>query len=255
MTTQIGIDNKDVIYEILTNPTKESFRKLLKNNEYEADNIDFKETWIEKEKLVKLVLSMANNGGGIIIIGVTQNKDNTFSPSGIVDFKDRAELHRELKNYLPHSLHYDLFNFNFDSSEYIKLEHKKYQLIAIRDNPKNLPYICEKDGNIVKNGDVYIRRGTEIEKADSNEMVKLIRRNISSQPKIKNLPLEKHLEQLKILYSQLEHETPLIRVKLGLFSERKTIKEKEYPSESYNQFIANLITKKKIRIAQELDIK
>ena len=86
-------------------------------------------------------------------------------------------------------------------------------------------------------------------------MVKLIRRNISSQPKIKNLPLEKHLEQLKILYSQLEHETPLIRVKLGLFSERKTIKEKEYPSESYNQFIANLITKKKIRIAQELDIK
>ena len=255
-----SIQNKDNFYEILTNPTRENFRAFLKDNEFETDNIDFKQTWIEKEKLTKIILAMANSGGGVIIIGVTQNADNSFTPSGILGFIDSSELYREIKGYLPHTLKYELYSFNYDSSEYSKLENKKFQLIAIRDNPANLPFICEKDGNTLKNGDVYIRKGTETQKATNEDMVRLIRRNISSQPpKRQAISLEKHLLQLKTLYRELEHRKPRFIMFAptleSLFGEPEIEKDKEYPSESYNQYIANMINKKKERIAQELDVK
>lgn len=247
--------NKDDLYNTLNNPTLESFRDLLKNNSFESSHIDFKETWIEKEKLVKLILSIANSGGGCIVIGVTQNTDNTFTPSGIVDFLDEADFHRSIKSYIPKQLLYSLHNFHYNSSEYEILKGKKFQLITVKDIPQHLPYICEKDGNSLKNGDVYIRKGTEIEKANSEEMVQLIRRNIASQPRKNNyIPLEIHLSQLKTLYDRLEHRAPIFSIGLKSFSSAKIIRENEYPKETYNEFVARMINMKKERIEEILDL-
>ena len=42
--------NKDELYEILTNPTRENFRVLLQNHLGEEDYLDFKKEWPDEEK-------------------------------------------------------------------------------------------------------------------------------------------------------------------------------------------------------------
>ena len=43
---------KDKFYDdFLTAPSKDTFKKFIQNNLGELDNIDFKETWISKDKL------------------------------------------------------------------------------------------------------------------------------------------------------------------------------------------------------------
>jgi len=55
---------KDVFYEdFLESPTKDKLRELIKKNFVELDEFDFKETWINKGKLAKLVLAMGNSRG------------------------------------------------------------------------------------------------------------------------------------------------------------------------------------------------
>ena len=46
--------NKDELYEILTNPTRENFRVLLQNHLGEEDYLDFKKEWPDKEKEARL---------------------------------------------------------------------------------------------------------------------------------------------------------------------------------------------------------
>jgi hypothetical protein len=57
-------------------PTRDRLRELLKNNVGELDNLDFKESFPEKEKLAKHILAIANSKGGVIIVG--QKKGDRF---------------------------------------------------------------------------------------------------------------------------------------------------------------------------------
>lgn len=45
----------------------------MQNSCGELNDVDFKKEWVEKGSLAKIMLSMGNNGGGIIVFGVKQN--------------------------------------------------------------------------------------------------------------------------------------------------------------------------------------
>ena len=70
---------KDKFYdEVVKEPSKDKFRKFIKENLGELDEVDFKEQWIPKGELSKLLLAMANSRGGVIVVGIKENDDGTL---------------------------------------------------------------------------------------------------------------------------------------------------------------------------------
>ena len=134
----IGISKqiKDIVYKLLQEPTLDHFREFLKGQTGEHDTIDFKNQWIEKQKLAKEMISIANMGGGIIVFGIHENADKTFSYDGIDVIKDKAVVSNEIKNFISAELKYDIYDFVYESSEYEKLNNHKYQMLVIEDSPK-----------------------------------------------------------------------------------------------------------------------
>jgi predicted HTH transcriptional regulator len=62
-------------------PTREGLRELLKKNVGELQHCDFKVQWPALPKLSRILLGIANSGGGCVIIGVAENEDNESSNS------------------------------------------------------------------------------------------------------------------------------------------------------------------------------
>ena len=91
----------------------------------------------------------------------------------------------------------------------------------------------------------------------------MIKRKIKATkiPRNNNLELDKQLEQLKILYSELtftaSYSDIFSRMKKTLkdyFDTSKTYKKDCYPKEDYEAFVVRMIDKKKVRIEEELDV-
>lgn len=59
---------KDIVYKLLQEPTLDNFREFLQNQTGEHNAIDFKREWICKDKLAKLMLALANYGGGVVVL-------------------------------------------------------------------------------------------------------------------------------------------------------------------------------------------
>lgn len=254
---------KDDFYDVLTNPTKADFRYILQNNLGEEDYLDFKKEWVTKEKEARHIMAMANSGGGCIIFGVAQKKDGTLEPTGLDSFKDLADLKNEIDEYVPDFIKYQLKDLSYDNSEYDKMIGKKFQILIVEDTPEALPFICCKDGTGLKNGDIYVRNGTESTKANNYDIENIINRKINALkiPRKNNLKLNEHLEQLKELYGQLEYTmtTGGLFANLGIGLSKlwgeKTIEKKDcYPKEDYDDYIVRILEKKKKRIEEELDI-
>lgn len=260
--------NKDALYEVLKEPTLESFRVLLQNHMGEEEQLDFKEKWEDNEKIAKHLLAMANSGGGCIIFGVCQKDDGSFETEGILDkLKDDADLRKGVKKFIPDTLKFYLKNFKYESSEYEKLKNKNFQILIIENEPKNLPYICCRDGSCIKDGDIYIRNGTESRKATNYQVQKIIEKKLIACkiPKNKDMTLKQHLEQLEVLYNEFTYTSVEESTLSGLtkalgalvtsFSGKVITKRKEnYPKEDYDTFILKMLNRKKKRIEEELDL-
>lgn len=251
--------NKDNLYEVLKEPTLENFRILVQNNLGEEDYLDFKKAWETNEKMAKHILAMANSGGGCIILGIEQKGDGSFDICGLNNLKDKANLKEGIKGIIPDSLEYMLKDFKYDSSEYEKMKNKKFQVLFVKDNPKDLPYICRKNGTNIKDGDIYVRSGTASIKANNFQLEKMIDKKLNalSVPRNRELSLEQHLEQLKILYSELTYtaSTSWLSNLSKILTGNVEVKKKElYPKENYDEFILRILNKKKKRIEEEIDI-
>ncbi|MFQ9501364.1 MAG: helix-turn-helix domain-containing protein [Clostridia bacterium] len=260
--------NKDVLYEVLKEPTLESFRILLQNHMGEEEQLDFKKEWEDNEKISKHLLAMANSGGGCIVFGVCQKDDGSFETEGLLnELKDDADLRKGVKKFIPDTLKFYLKDFKYESSEYEKLKNKKFQILIVENNPKNLPYICCKDGSCIKDGDIYIRNGSESRKATNYQVEKIIEKKLIAckVPRKKDMTLKQHLEQLDVLYNELTYTSVEGNVFSGLtkalepltrqLSGKVVIKRKgNYPKEDYDDFILNILNKKKKRIEEELDL-
>lgn len=268
---------KDHFYDqFLKEPTKDNFRDFMKKSCGELNEMDFKETWIDKGPLAKIMLAMANNGGGIIVFGVKENEDNTFDILGLDSLKDTADISNSISRLVSSSLDYEVFNFVFDSDVYGKFENKKFQIMVIHDTPERLPFVSLGQSEKIEKDVIYVRRGTKSEKATSEKINRIIERKIATiYSENTDMSLDQHLEQLKKLYSELPQKIqvlvrkgtqPNFAAALKVFGERigalygtpDEYEEKDnpnYPDEGYEAFILRMINAKKLKIEKVLDLK
>ncbi len=265
---------KDTVYRLLQEPTLDHFREFLQDQTGEHNAIDFKQEWIEKDKLAKLMLALANYGGGIVVFGVHENDDKTFSCNGLKELQAKEQIGTWIKPYISSSLKYDVYDFSYQTSEYEALNGKQFQMLFVEDTPQFLPFISRKEGSNIKPSTIYIRRGTSDEQVTEEELSHILERRIKHIFPVtgKPLVLEEHLEQLKILYNHIEptiskiknpEDIPFAQALKTLAAlakgftgayEYATEKNPLYPDESYEEFIASLIDKKKKKIERVLDL-
>ena len=130
----------------------------------------------------------------------------------------------------------------------------------------NLPYIWNKDSNGTEQGCIFYRRGTKTVKANSQEIKDMIDARIeAAYIEQSSLQLEEHLKQLSTLYKHIAPQTYSLfsfDKLLGNFSNTMRggatiagMRNANYPEESYEEFIAKMIERKKEKIARILDLK
>lgn len=265
---------RDKFYdEFLKEPTKDNFRQFLSKNCGELDEVDYKTTWIDKGSLAKTMLAMANSNGGAIIVGVKEEDDGTLTPTGLENFKDKAIINDDIHKLVPAELDYLVLDFSYDSSEYEKMQNKKFQMLIVFDTPDRLPFVSQGETTGLEKDVIYVRRGTKCEKATASDIEKIIYNRMETTFKeVSDMTLPEHLEQLKILYAELPKQIKVL-IKKGaptelalalssfgkLFTKTEDIYEERdnpnYPDESYEAFVLKMIAKKKLKIEKVLDLK
>lgn len=269
---------KDKFFDLIVkNPSRDGFKTFLKESCGELDNIDFKEKWITKGKLAKIMLAMANTGGGVIVLGIQENKDDNYLAVGIDELKDAADVEKEIKKLVPRNLSYSVLNFIYDDEIYGEYAGKKFQAIIIADAPEQLPFFSIGASDDIEKDCVYVRRGTSSEKASARDFETMIQRKLEKVFKESNdLSLKEHLEQLQFLYDSIPQKKRILVKKgnrfvgamegLQALPERMTeifgepdqyeeVPNENYPSEDYEQFLVRMIDKKKLKIEKILDLK
>ena len=242
-------------------PTREHLRELLQSNIGEIDLLDFKEIWPSKYKLAKHILAFSNSGGGILVVGVAES-DGELESKGLHELNDKADIEKSVSQYLPSGVKYEVLDFSYSASEYADLIGKSFQVMLIEHDPKRIPFLCKKAGDGLKNNVVYIRRGTNSTEANHDEIQRLINERIETGFSSSSvLELEEHLEQLKTLYTftQKYKNTGLsiglsISAMTAIASMYTQEINKHYPNESFDEFIANSIKKKKHKIESLLEV-
>lgn len=241
---------KESVARFVKEPTRENL-KLLKDRYFgELDELDFKREWIEKSKLAKHVLAIANTGGGCIFVGIDRAGD-AYIPVGLENIRDPAEVSRDLSKYVPKLLEVFKYDFFFPEKEYPTLEDKKIQIVFIRPQASDLPYVAQNSGQNVVEGVVYVRSGTESRPARYEEVAKLIERKVYSYGTTKQIDLEASLQRLRALYRELEElrTTKMIefmhQYNLYTFEEVERHRHKRENLEELERFIESLIYKLK----------
>lgn len=268
---------KDKFYDdFLKDPTKENFRNFLRQNCGELDEIDFKQDWIDKGSLSKLILAMANSRGGIIIIGIKELENGTLEPTGIENLKDKADINDSISKYVPRTLDYEILDFSYDASEYEKIQNRKFQMIYVHDTPERLPFLSLAETTGLEKDTIYVRRGTKSVKASAEEFNKILNAKISTIFKdASDMSLAEHLDQLKLLYKEVPKKIHILVKKGspspvlesiaatvskicalgGVPDEYEEADNPNYPEESYEAFISKMIQMKKLKIEKVLDLK
>lgn len=260
---------KDIVYDLLQEPTLDKFREFIRNHTGEHNSIDFKKQWIPGHQLAKEMLAIANSGGGVIIFGVSEASDGSIDLTGLQELKDPANASNEIKNYISTDLKYELYPFSYTTSEYSALEGHHYQMMVIEDTPQFIPFMAKKESEKLKTNEIYVRRGTACEVANQDEIRELISRRLGYTHPLTGEPLslEDHLQQLKVLYGQIQKKKVyyntenldglsfILRKIVDYFGQNQTITDNPlYPDESYEEFVARLIIHKKNKIERVLDL-
>lgn len=253
------VDNS--LSEFFNEPTHDKFNLFLKNNTGESNNVDFKSEWIEPHKLAKIILGIANYGGGCIVIGVDEN-DGKLEPKGINNqIIDPADLSKKIDTFIPNSLldNIQLKNFFYDDEIYASsIKDKKFQVIFINVNEEDLPIICENNGSGIEKGAIYFRRGTSTEKINYDELQEIIRKKVEAiSSNIDNKNLKEELEQLKILHDAVpisinKHSFSAFRNSTVMSALLGKEPNKVLPKKTFEEFLVEMIEKKQDKIEKLL---
>lgn len=241
-------------------PTREALATLLTSNVGEMDYLDFKESWPAYPSLARHLLAFANYGGRAIVLGQRQEHDGSLVSVGVSEIRDKADITRGLGRFLPPTLEHETLDFSYKSSEYGNLVGKSFQVILIESDARKLPYLAAHDGDGVKSNAIYVRRGTESIVADRDEIERILNRRIESGYTSTNvLRLEEHLEQLKVLYNEIPRQNSIPVFAAGIANLVSPLFKSEpnpnYPKQSYHQYVAELIGRKKLRVEQVLELR
>jgi len=250
--------------ECWENPTRENFRQTLASHIGEKDFLDFKMEWPEFPVLAKHIIAMGNSFGGSIVIGIKEGEGSILSPVGIPSIRDTADITKGIEKYLPLSLLkcIDIIPFTYTASEYEALKGKSFQMVKISPDVEHTPFVSRKAGTGIIADAIYVRRGTRTEIANHDELQEILNRRIETRYSTsKEITLEEHLGQLKILYSQipttLAHSPALGRFLSGLLLPKDIltgVSNPEYPQETFTQFVIRCIERKKSRIESDLGV-
>ena len=184
-------------------PTRESFRELLSGHLGECDFLDFKEAWPEKSEMAKDILAFANSGTGCLIIGVAEREDKTRDIKGLPSLTDKTELKDSLKKFLPKTVAYNIFDFEYNAPEYQHLIGKNFQLLLVVHEDGSIPILSLADGASVKRDRIYVRHNDSTREADHDQVQELINKRITrSMQTPKSRELKEHLSDLETLYKQ-----------------------------------------------------
>lgn len=82
------------------------------------------------------MLAIANSGGGIIVVGLRENDDNTIDAPGLEKLEDKATISNSIEKYISSHLKYSVHDFSFEASEYEALQGRKYQIMIIDSDVK-----------------------------------------------------------------------------------------------------------------------
>lgn len=257
---------REAFARFFENPTREGLRAILKENIGELKELDFKETWPESSSLAKHILGMANSGGGCIVAGV---EDTTLEPKGLAKSEDKTVIFNGIKNHVPPALleNVEIVDFSYDAAEYPKITGKIFQVLFVGYDKKHLPFVSVRAGTSIRANTVYVRRGASTEEANYEELQQVINARLETgYSSTKELDLQSHFEQLKVLFQQIERNLikggkntifGLTLTAIGKAAESlqlESVPNPKYPEEDFSSFIVRLIKLKKIRIEQELDV-
>ena len=189
------------------NPTRESFRSLLKEHVGELRNCDFKEDWPETGALAKHLIGIGNAGGGCLILGVKENADKSTQPQGLGQIKDKADISNGLKAYLPEPLFaaIETADFKYEASEYAALVGKLFQVVFVHARPESLPFLAQRGTTGLRAGAIYVRREGQTEEASYEEVQTLIRQRLAAVPQTeeaRNIKEPKTTTTPPVMYSQ-----------------------------------------------------
>ncbi len=244
-------------------------------------NLDFKQEWPTHPKVARHVLGLSNFGGGAMVIGMAERDDGSIEAVGLPGLTDKAKLTGGIAKYVPERLWraVEILDFAFEESEYPALKGKAFQVLLAPNDPTHIPFLCTSDGEGIRKAAVYVRRGTSSEEASDEEMQNILNRRLETGYSTRSeIDLQTHLEQLKLLYSQIQLQRTRTIYPPGyydnVFSRFKqfstaafaleslgqnlpkpeVVDNPHYPKESYEAFVGKLIRKKKIRIEVELGV-
>lgn len=243
-------------------PTRETFKQLIRRHTGEGNALDFKLSWPADDKkswaeIIKDILAIANTGGGCIILGVDEHKPAEESAVGLESILDKAKVKDKFQPYLPAALllRCDILDFTY-SSQHETLSGKCFQVVIIDDLPRLIPFLPTKESGQLMLSHIYVRRGTSSELATHDTLQELIARRVSSEVAGRldtNLSVE--LEELRSLYGQIsptyewfdddnyDYPGPI-----------NWEDNRNYPRQSLDEFIAEMIRNKKQRIANLLRV-
>lgn len=248
--------------EILQERGRALFLELVSQPLEEENQLEFKKEWIEAQKLAKIMLGMANLGGGIIIFGVEENANKTAKLVGLSEFKDKAVFQSEVKRWLPQSMCFKLSNYDFscDEEKSIPIPRGLYQVIFVCSEDKDLPYLLSGNTGSEQEGSIFIRRGTQTVLANREEINAMVDKKINALLNEKsNLELEEHLRQLYMLYENKKVEDPFSSSISGSLNPivaflKSNMEIKKDAKKEYNNFLAELIEKKQNKIKTLLNL-
>ncbi|MEL7662453.1 ATP-binding protein [Acetobacterium wieringae] len=241
-------------------PTRVGLRELLRYNFGEQDDLDFKKQWPPLENIAKHIIAFANSGGGCIVLGVEETKDG-LEAVGLDSTLDKADITKGVSRYLPAEIDYSVQNFSYSDSEYSKIVGKVFQVIFIEYKPEYIPFVTKGESNSLKKATIYVRNGTSSVPATYEDIQRLVSKRIETgYSSTAELDLEQHLAQLKILYgniSRYKYSGGIGAVNQGIVAKMFQGVEtpnSNFPEEDYENFILRMITKKKVKIENELSL-
>lgn len=258
---------REAFAKFFEDPSRDKLHELIKGSGGEFRDLDFKAQWPSKAQVAKQVLGLGNIGGGVLVIGVEEQSDGTLKPVGVESLTDKADITAWLKGVVPSSLVADVavHDFSYPGGEYGVIQGMKFQVMFVRPDEDEIPFLPLKEAEKIVPGTIYVRRDGMVEAASHDEVQRLLNKRIerghSTQPQ---LDLKTHIEQLRVLYGEI---TPTKRTGLGwLFDNisNETVfaglagrlePNPDYPTESMDRFLGEQIEEKKAVIRELIGTK
>lgn len=260
---------KEEFQEFFENPSLESLPYMLDNATGEQSYLEFKEQWPSKGDVAKHILAFCNTQGGLLVIGVSENRQGTNRAAGMTEnFKDDADFKSEMDTFLPETA-MNLFELrNFDYSDWHSsstISGKRFQIVFVDYDPSLIPIMSRSARQDVSRETIYIRRGASTREARHDDIQSLLTTRIEAGLREAAIvDLSQELEQLKTLYSQIPSHireggalwmSELVYEAVGKGYWGRKVENPEYPEESFDKFIKRMIEEKKRAIGSTLGLK